>query len=344
MFARRAVIPSTALSWWDGKPHHPLCPPVGSPAADHGVEDALTARLCGDCPHLPRGTEKCRETCVVPDLIESAAQLVRQRTAFFEQAYRTTAAALDATCEREEAERAELATPIGLRPCHHGMNLIECPTCSKALAPRDTPTESSAWPVPAVWEQKRPESPTPTEGASCSKSSESSSQSSFGSPSSPSSGASSCSQSESHEGSSPLPAEVEAALEALRELLVNLDGLFGVTKAQDYLATLRTALTTATDQHARDAARIAELTHDCNSNALIAEGYREELCSFATWADSYPTSVWHEPDVDELKAAHEALTAAGLGGIDALSAMVYRHALQHISERARTALDTPEED
>lgn len=68
------------------------------------------------------------------------------------------------------------------------------------------------------------------------------------------------------------------------------------------------------------------------------ERLREEMEGFATWADSYPTSVWLVPDADALKRAHEALKAAGLGGIDALSAMLYRHALTHISERARAAL------
>lgn len=66
----------------------------------------------------------------------------------------------------------------------------------------------------------------------------------------------------------------------------------------------------------------------------------DALHDFADWARSYPTSVWHEPDEDELAKAHAALKSAGRGGIDALSAMIYRHALKHISERAQEYLDT----
>lgn len=68
-------------------------------------------------------------------------------------------------------------------------------------------------------------------------------------------------------------------------------------------------------------------------DALLAE-----MESFVAWAESYPKSVWHEPNADELKAAHDALKAAGLDGIDALSAMLYRHALKNIGHRARAAI------
>ena len=73
---------------------------------------------------------------VKQERIELAKEVV-----FLRHAYHSTAAALDATCEREESERAALATPVGLRPCHHGMNTIECPMCSKALAAPTTHPE-----------------------------------------------------------------------------------------------------------------------------------------------------------------------------------------------------------
>jgi hypothetical protein len=79
----------------------------------------------------------------------------------------------------------------------------------------------------------------------------------------------------------------------------------------------------------------AALSHPPADEALTVELLRE----FVDWSKSYPTTVFHEADKDELKRAHEALKAGGCGGIDWLSAMVYRHALRHIGERAQAALD-----
>ena len=114
-----------------------------------------------------------------------------------------------------------------------------------------------------------------------------------------------------------LPADVQAGLTAALNDLRN-----GTPDDKDYAErAIRKALSEARAENER---------------------LRDELESFATWADSYPTSVWHVPDADELKQAHEALKAAGMGGIDALSAMIYRHALENISERARAALASSE--
>jgi hypothetical protein len=95
--------------------------------------------------------------------------------------------------------------------------------------------------------------------------------------------------------------------------------------ATDYGSTM------GLDAAARVAAYIEHL--QAERDALLAE-----MESFVAWAESYPKSVWHEPNADALKAAHDALKAAGLDGIDALSAMLYRHALKNIGHRARAAI------
>jgi cell division protein FtsB len=116
------------------------------------------------------------------------------------------------------------------------------------------------------------------------------------------------------------------------------------------VALVRAAITPEYhDLHRKEAAALDRLVADLNAaEARLAEveaerdALKEEMEGFATWADSYPTSVFHQPDVGGLKRAREVLTAAGMT-LDALSAMVYRHALAYISERARAALKAASE-
>lgn len=63
----------------------------------------------------------------------------------------------------------------------------------------------------------------------------------------------------------------------------------------------------------------------------------EALERIVAWADAYPTDIFHEPDADECKRAHELLTANGMT-LDAFSASMGRHCLNGVGHIARQAL------
>jgi hypothetical protein len=61
---------------------------------------------------------------------------------------------------------------------------------------------------------------------------------------------------------------------------------------------------------------------------------RESLQKIADWSESYPLSVFPEPD---FKKAHKVLTENGMT-LDAISASCMRHAIMGVGEIARNAL------
>jgi hypothetical protein len=64
----------------------------------------------------------------------------------------------------------------------------------------------------------------------------------------------------------------------------------------------------------------------------------EALRRIVEWADAYPLKVFPEPDEPYLTAAHETLVAAGLPGIDRISASAMRHVITQVGKIAADAL------
>lgn len=67
------------------------------------------------------------------------------------------------------------------------------------------------------------------------------------------------------------------------------------------------------------------------------EDLEEALRRIVRWAEAYPTDIFHEPDAEECRLAHELLRDNGMT-LDAFTASMARHCLKGVGDIARGEL------